>query len=88
VRNSESGNVSENPVPTCPKMEVGQIYCASAPTQLPVVLWLRVVNMLILEQANHIVESTLKERFALAKEGCVLGGIESETWLSFFKSHF
>lgn len=28
--------------------------------------------MLILEQANAIVESTLKERFALAKEGCVI----------------
>jgi hypothetical protein len=34
--------------------------------------------MIILEQANHIVESTLKERFALAKEGYVGEALESE----------
>lgn len=35
------------------------------------VLWLPLAEMIILEQANRIVETTLKERFALAKEGCV-----------------
>ena len=37
--------------------------------------------MLILEQANAIVESTLKERFALAKEGCVIEAKYSDLFM-------